>query len=288
MKERAFVMFKKYRLVFVAIIVTSVLTTVTVQWVNQYSNAGDVRVIYSLDKRQNDQEIIKLIDNAEKYAYFAVYYFTHRDIAEALIRAKRRGIDVRGITDRVGSEQGTNKKVTDLLRSAGIPLFVQKHRDGIMHIKLLVTDKAYASGSYNWTVAATEANDEVLEIGSNESLRKQYLSIIQKVLTENETATIPTNIPEYDYTEAKEHIGTYAVVSGTVMKVTTTKTGTTFLNFCKTAKNCPFTVVIFKSDSKKFSDVEKFVGKIRITGVIQAYKGQAEVVLKSMDQVEEE
>jgi hypothetical protein len=50
---------------------------------------------------------------------------------------------------------------------------------------MLVTDKAYALGSYNWTEAATTLNDEILEIGTAEPLREEYLNIARKVLSAN-------------------------------------------------------------------------------------------------------
>ncbi len=143
------------------------------------------RIIYSLDKRNNDQEIIRLINGADRYVYFAVYYFTKTDIADALIRAKQRGVVVWGITDAAAGLD-SNKNVMDLLRAAGISVETQKHQDGIMHIKAVVTDKAYASGSYNWTDSATEANDEILEIGTDKAVHDQYLAIIKKVLTVNQ------------------------------------------------------------------------------------------------------
>lgn len=163
--------------VVVAVIFTAMVTTSRVE--------SQFRVVYSLDRRANDQEIIRLVNEADKYVYFAIYYFTQRNIADALIRAKERGVIVRGINDRDASLD-SNKNVDEALRAAGIPIEVQKHQDGIMHIKALVTDKAYASGSYNWTNAATEANDEVLEIGTNRSVHDQYLAIIKKVLAANQ------------------------------------------------------------------------------------------------------
>jgi phosphatidylserine/phosphatidylglycerophosphate/cardiolipin synthase-like enzyme len=143
------------------------------------------RVVYSLDRRDTDGEIIRLINGADRYVYFAVYYFTKTDIADALIRAEKRGVTVWGITDAVASLD-SNKNVMDILRTAGIAIETQKHQDGIMHIKAIVTDKAYASGSYNWTASATESNDEVLEIGTDKSVHDQYLAIIKKVLIANQ------------------------------------------------------------------------------------------------------
>jgi len=167
-----------YALFTVVIIpITTVVTTV------RYDSK--FRVVYSLDKRDTDSEIIRLINGADRYVYFAIYYFTKTDIADALIRAQKRGVTVWGITDAVASLD-SNKNIMDILHAAGISVETQKHQDGIMHMKAVVTDKAYASGSYNWTDSATESNDEVLEIGTDRSVHDQYLDIIKKVLLANQ------------------------------------------------------------------------------------------------------
>jgi phosphatidylserine/phosphatidylglycerophosphate/cardiolipin synthase-like enzyme len=127
---------------------------------------------------------VKLIDEADKYVYFAIYFFTKENIASALIRAKERGLIVWGITDR-GASNESNKEIVNSLKSAGIKVETQRHLEGIMHVKAIVTDKAYASGSYNWTASATVANDEVLEIGKNNAIRKKYLKIVQQLLVNN-------------------------------------------------------------------------------------------------------
>ena len=147
--------------------------------------ANQIHVYYSLDTRHNDRELIKVINSADRYVYFAIYFFTKSSIADALVSAKKRGVDVIGIMDRDAS-LNSNARILDLLRSAKIPILTQRHPDGIMHMKALVTEKAYASGSYNWTDGANNVNDEVLEIGTNENVRKQYLTIIKKVLTINQ------------------------------------------------------------------------------------------------------
>lgn len=161
------------------IIVPITAMATTVRYDSQF------KVVYSLDRRDTDSEIIRLINGADRYVYFAVYYFTKTDIADALVRAQKRGVTVWGITDAAASLD-SNKNVVDILRAAGVAIETQKHQDGIMHIKAIVTDKAYASGSYNWTASATESNDEVLEIGTDRSVHDQYLAIIKKVLIVNQ------------------------------------------------------------------------------------------------------
>jgi phosphatidylserine/phosphatidylglycerophosphate/cardiolipin synthase-like enzyme len=145
------------------------------------SQERDVKVYYNQDHELN-KEIIQLTRDADKFVYFAVYTFTRQDIKEALLAAKYRGLDVRGITDRDQYNQlDSQKKLIDDLRKAGIPVSVQDHL-GIMHLKVIVTDKGYASGSYNWTSAATNLNDEVLEVGHDEKLRASFQAILEKLL----------------------------------------------------------------------------------------------------------
>jgi len=155
-----------------------------------YEMAGPITarnfvVLYSLDKEQNDQALVRAIDDAQQYVYFAIYEFTKENIAAALVRAKERGLVVQGIMDASQSKEEAQANIVSTLKNVGIEIEFQKHPKGIMHLKLLVTDSAYALGSYNWTESATALNDEVLEIGTAEQLREQYLNIVKKVLAAN-------------------------------------------------------------------------------------------------------
>lgn len=305
---RQYIQRELFRVIVIGILIGICLIGATSLIVTSHYNS-QFKVIYSLDKRQNDQEIIRLIKDADEYVYFAIYFFTKDNIADALISAKKRGLIVEGITD-AGASRDSNKNIIDKLKSAGIRVETQKHTDGIMHLKVLVTDKAYASGSYNWTAGATNINDEVLEVSTNNSLRKKYLAIIKKLLSindsnykisgneSNESSNVSkddkTNIgvdnlsdkiPEYDYTEAPDHIGERAVVKGTVVKVFTAKSGVTFLDFCEDFYDCPFSAVIFASDLKKFQDVSKFQREVLITGTIKSYQGKAEIIINNPEQI---
>ena len=256
--------------------------------------AGSVRVVYSLDKKQNDQELIALINETEKYVYFAIYTFTLPSIADALIAAKKRGIDVRGIMDSEQSSNTYGAPITAKLLSAGIPLLTEKHAggNGIMHIKLLVTEKAYAFGSYNWTKSATTINDEILEIGTDPTLRKTYENILTKLLnayqgtTAAAGAAASVSIGTIPYTDAMKHIGETASVRGVLVDAYTSASGTVFLDFCKNYKTCPFSGVIFADDAEQFGDLSRYAGtSITLTGKIVSYEGRAEIVLSSPSQL---
>ena len=88
------------------------------------------------------------------------------------------------------------------------------------------------------------------------------------------------------YTEAPEHVGEYACVSGRVVRVYTSQKGTIFINFCYDYKTCPFGAVIFDSDAYKFSKPNQYEGKtVEITGLIRTYRGRAEIILNDPDQI---
>ncbi|MBI3231518.1 MAG: hypothetical protein HYZ51_00325 [Candidatus Doudnabacteria bacterium] len=147
----------------------------------RYKPAAETKVYYNQEQELN-KEIIKLIRDANEYIYFAVYTFTRNDIKDALLGAKYRGVKISGVTDRKQVQDiEPQKKIIDELRKNGIPVHEQDHLN-LMHIKAIVSEKAYASGSFNWTSAGTNLNDEILEVGRDENIRKQYHSILEALV----------------------------------------------------------------------------------------------------------
>ena len=255
---------------------------------------GTTRVIYSLDAKQNDKELIALIDAAKTHIYFAIYEFTLKDVADALVAAKKRGVTVAGLVDAGESAKSYDKPIISELTAAGIPIETEKHAsgNGIMHIKLLVTDSAYAFGSYNWTSSATNVNDEILEIGTDPGLRQAYENILTRLLDAYKGnsvaagAATSVSIGTIDYTEAAKHIGATASVRATLVDAYTSASGTVFLDFCKSYKTCTFSGVIFADDVKKFGDLSSLTGKtVTLTGTISSYQGKAEIVLSNPSQL---
>lgn len=147
----------------------------------KYQPAHQVQVYYNQDQALN-LEVINTIRDAKKFVYFSIYTFTRQDIANALLAAKYKGLDVRGVTDKNQyASISSQKKIIDTLRKAGIEIYEQDH-SAIMHTKALVTESTYISGSFNWTTSATESNDEILEVGHDENIRKQYERIIIEII----------------------------------------------------------------------------------------------------------
>lgn len=91
------------------------------------------------------------------------------------------------------------------------------------------------------------------------------------------------------HTEAENKIGAQECVTGQVLKVGQSKSGTFFLNFCQNYRECPFTVVVFPSHVKDVGDVRALEGKtIEIFGKITSWRGHAEIVLRDVRQLKGE
>jgi DNA/RNA endonuclease YhcR with UshA esterase domain len=89
-----------------------------------------------------------------------------------------------------------------------------------------------------------------------------------------------------NYTDAPNHIGKQVVISGKVNNIFVSKTNTTFINFCKDYRSCPFSAVIFAEDRSQFGDLEKLIGEtVQISGIVNEYKGNPQIVLKNPSQL---
>lgn len=104
--------------------------------------------------------IVQEIQRSQSSIDVAIYSFTRDEIADALIAAKNRGVVIRIIAD-TSQSAGLGSDIARL-QAAGIPL---KRTDGggggIMHNKVAIFDgRVLFTGSYNWSTAAEENNDE--------------------------------------------------------------------------------------------------------------------------------
>ncbi len=103
--------------------------------------------------------LLDLLIPAEKSIHFLAYTFTLDDLGQELIEKHQAGVDVNGVFegDILPGSTGTE---FDLFRRAGMNIRLDGN-PGLMHEKLLVIDgETVALGSYNFTRAADERNDE--------------------------------------------------------------------------------------------------------------------------------
>ncbi len=108
------------------------------------------------------KELVHRINTATKRVFVAMYTFTHPAIAQALIDAKKRNVDVRVLFDRDSSRE-TSKKIYSLLKKSSVPIGVRT-KQGLLHYKCAIIDSSFVIGSANWTKAAFTLNAETFSI----------------------------------------------------------------------------------------------------------------------------
>jgi len=110
---------------------------------------------------------VATLDGAKVRIDVAMYDLTNPAVADALLRARKRGVPVRLITDARQSQGDREREILVALRKSGAEIRVNQH-EGLMHLKLFLVDgKLAALGSYNATLSASRRNEELLAILGN-------------------------------------------------------------------------------------------------------------------------
>jgi phosphatidylserine/phosphatidylglycerophosphate/cardiolipin synthase-like enzyme len=133
-----------------------------------------------------DERLVQFIDSAKKSVDAADYDFDLTNVAEALARVKRRGVQVRFVTD-TDTWTSNNAEVQaawSILKQAEIPV-VDDQRQPIMHHKFMVVDGEWVwTGSWNWTVGDTyRLNNNAVKIHSPE-LAANYSSEFEQMFVQ--------------------------------------------------------------------------------------------------------
>ena len=113
---------------------------------------------YFSPKQGAEGVIIGFIDRCQHSLDAAIYSFTHDKIADAVIRAHKRGVSVRVLIDN--TQAGSPWSDDERMISEGVRLLVDK-KSYAMHNKFMIGDKkSVCTGSFNWTMNAAMRNDE--------------------------------------------------------------------------------------------------------------------------------
>jgi phosphatidylserine/phosphatidylglycerophosphate/cardiolipin synthase-like enzyme len=133
---------------------------------------GAVEVRFSPDGGCT-QSIVSAIRQAKTSIHLQAYSFTSTPIAEALIHAHKKGVQIGVILDK--SHRSERSSVAPRLHEAGIPLWIDT-RHAIAHNKVIIMDRERVlTGSFNFTKAAEGSNAENLLSIRDSALASLYL-----------------------------------------------------------------------------------------------------------------
>lgn len=140
--------------------------------------SGTVQVLFTPDDDAAGQ-IVLTIEQAQKQVLVQTFSFTSKEIAQALIRAKQRGVDVQVIADAEQILKMERSKVATVA-DGGVTVFVDSQHasahNKVMVIDANAADPVVITGSFNFTHSAQHRNAEnLLLFRGNRELTKAYL-----------------------------------------------------------------------------------------------------------------
>ncbi len=139
-----------------------------------------------------DERLAAAIDKAQKSVDVAAYEFDLTSVAEALIAAHQRGVQVRLVTDTDNVDEQTIRDV----KKAGIPV-VDDDRGGIMHDKFVVIDGSIVwTGSWNLTENGTYRNNNNAVALQSVRLAENYTAEFKEMFEDKSFGpSSPANTP---------------------------------------------------------------------------------------------
>ena len=140
-------------------------------------------IAVSFSRTEDTSSLIRRwIDRANESIRVMVMLITQDELADSLIEAYRRGVDVDVIID----DDWLYKTGSDYKRllEAGVDIRGD-NRPGLMHHKVVVIDGCIViTGSYNWSRSAEESNDENIIILRSSLIAEEYLEEFNRIWAE--------------------------------------------------------------------------------------------------------
>ena len=116
--------------------------------------------------------LVDTLAQAREQVLVQAYSFTSHPIAQALLDAQARGVQVQVILDR-GQKKAVGSQAK-VVAQGGIPVVFDRAH-AIAHNKVMVIDTdTVVTGSFNFTASAEERNAENLLIVHDAALAEQY------------------------------------------------------------------------------------------------------------------
>ena len=104
--------------------------------------------------------VVDQINQARDTLHIQAYQFTSAPIAEAVVNARKRSVQILVVLDP--SQEGERYHVAQFLHNAAIPVYIDR-KHAIAHNKIMLIDgRAIITGSFNFTKAAEQSNAENL------------------------------------------------------------------------------------------------------------------------------
>ncbi len=213
-----------------------------------------------------DTYLVTLMNKATKTLDVADYDFDLADVADAMVRAKSRGVQVRMVTDSDTINNIKNQPIQDALgklKKAGIT-YIGDNRGPIMHNKFTVVDKRYIqTGSWNYTDGDTYHLNNNMIIIDNAQLAQNYSvefekMFVAKTFGNNKAKGVPNPVLTINGTKVENY---FAAEDGVVQHI---------IDTIKTAKQSVYFLAFsFTQDDIGKAIMDKAKAGLKVGGVFE-------------------
>lgn len=167
-----------------------------------------------------EEAVIASIDSARLSIDAAFYSLSLREVANALLRARDRGVAVRVVME----SDNRDKSVPQALIEGGIPILGDR-REGLMHDKFIIIDRSEVwMGSMNYTVNGTYEDNNVLIHIRSTQVAENYMVEFEEMYTEDlfgtdSLATTPNPYLTVDGTDVETYFSPDDSVAARLLEV---------------------------------------------------------------------
>lgn len=120
-----------------------------------------------------------LINGAERSIRFMAFSFTLDEIGQAIVAKAATGVEVQGVFENRGSN--TEYSEFGLLSEAGLDVLQDGNPYTLHHKVFIIDDEIVLTGSFNFSVNASESNEENIMIIHNADIAREYLGELERV-----------------------------------------------------------------------------------------------------------
>lgn len=164
------------------------------QELQKESLSAPAHAYFSPDDHLADH-LIGMIDKENKSIKMAMYVLTHRGIAQALGKAKKRGVEIEVIADPFSAKRHS---ALSILMKAGISVWIwdppleKDEKKPLMHDKFCVFGKKMVwTGSFNCTYDADVRNQENAIVFENPELALRFEERFNQIKKQSTLFKIP-------------------------------------------------------------------------------------------------
>jgi len=148
------------------------------------------------------KDFVFMVENAKKRVYIEVYMFTENRLQEAIIKAKKKWIDVQVILEKNPyNAYNVNNKTYELLKKNDIKIVWSNTKNySLNHSKIMIIDDNIVLSSWNLTYSTFAYNRDFFFFIKDSELLKSFVYIFENDFIWNKTSPYNTNLvlsPDY-------------------------------------------------------------------------------------------